>query len=359
MGRLKSIEKVCIVMLLLWIGLEVWPLRGAAQTSGKHLTKGEIVALLKGAVPPERVADLVREKGIDFEMTPGNESDLRGAGATDELLNILRGLAPKPPGAPVLEVYSSPGGTQVYIDDSLVARTSAQGHVRISTLPPGEHHVRLSVEGHDDYETSISLAAGKTETVRATLTIHAATGLEIRTTPGHASVYLDNVASGITSEEGELKVPNLTAGSHRVRITHDGYRDDERQIELVAGQTVQVTATLVKAEPTASPFVLPKQWLVLVKMGSLAYTSGTLTMANGTFSFQSDNGKHSFSFALTEVEQAYETRGDLKTRHDLHIVLKSGQKYALISGSGAGHGVSGEQFVNQLIALVNQAKEHK
>lgn len=354
-------KKLGYGVLVLLVGVAAWPCRGAAQASLKPLTKADTLQLLRGDVPPARVAELARERGIDFQITPETESDLKQAGATDELLNVLRELAPKPPAPPTLEVVSAPGGAQVYVDDSLMARTSAAGHLRISTLPPGEHRLRLSLEGYDDYEAKVTLAEGKTETVAAILTAHAATGLEIQSTPGHAQVYVDNVFSGETSEQGQLKVPNLAPGTHRVRITHEGYHEDERQIDLAAGHTEQVSASLAKAEsPVAPPATSPAapapiQWRVYSKVGSMSYERGLLTVANGTLSFQSDNGRHPFDFPLADVARAYETLGDLNSRHDLHILLKSGRRYELITLDGAGHGALGAQFVRQMINLINQA----
>jgi len=351
-------------MLGLMVAIVAWPLRGAAQASHKPLTKDATLQLLRGDVPPTRVAELARERGIDFQITPEIASDLKQAGATDELLNTLRELALKPLAAPELEVQSSPGGAQVYVDDSLVARTSAEGHLKISTLPPGDHRLRLSLEGYEDYVANFSLAEGKSVTVLARLIAHAPTVLEIQSTPGHAQVYVDDVFSGETSEQGQLKVPNLAPGSHRVRLTHEGYREEERQIDLAAGQTAQVSASLVKAEPAASPSVpapaapapTPTQWSVYSKVGAMSYEKGLLALANGTLSFKPDDAKHPFEFLLTEVDRAYETMGDIGTRHDLHIVLKSGKRYELITFEGAGHYALGAQFVKQMISLINQAQ---
>jgi len=356
-------RKFCYGVLVLLVGVTAGLQRGTAQASHRPLTKNATLDLLRGDVPPARVAELAKEQGIDFQITPEVETELKQAGATDELLNVLRELAPKPPAPPTLEVVSAPGGAQVYVDDTLMARTSAEGHLRISTLPPGDHRLRLSLEGYDDYEAKVSLAEGKTETVVAILNAHATTGLEIQSVPGRAQVYVDDVFSGETSEQGQLKVPNLRPGSHRLRVTHEGYHEDERTIELVAGQTLSIAAGLLKTEsatpsvpPPAAP--APIQWRVYSKVGAMSYERGLLTIASGNLSFQPDDGKHPFGFALTDVDRAYETLGDLATRHDLHIVLKSGKRCEFITLQGAGHGSLGVQFVTQMIALINQALGH-
>jgi PEGA domain len=352
--------------LLLLLSAATGPAGVAAQAAHRPLTKDQTVQLLRGDVPPARVAELAREQGIDFQMRPEIESDLRQAGATDELISTLRELAPKPAAPPTLEVVSIPGGAQVYVDDSLMARTSPQGLLRISTLPPGDHRLRVSLDGYDDFESKVSLGEGKTETILAKLNSHAATGLEIQTFPGHAQVYLDDTFSGATSEQGQLRIPSLAPGRHRLRITGDGYQEDDRQIDLTAGQTLQVSANLVKIQATPAPAApapavpapapAPLQWRVYSKVGGMSYEKGLLTLNSGTLSFQPDDSRHPFRFQLTDVARAFQTMGDLSTRYDLHITLRSGLRYELITLDGAGHGVTGKQFVDQMISLINQAQ---
>jgi hypothetical protein len=155
----------------------------AAQKSQKPLSKKEVIELLEGEVAPSRVAEVARKEGITFQMTLGTEKELLDAGANDDLLKVLRQLAPKQPaseppassgsetgsGAPILLIEATPGGAQVYIDDEPKASTSSEGRVRFSQIAPGEHVVRLSLVGYRDYEQKVELKPGQTFTVNATL----------------------------------------------------------------------------------------------------------------------------------------------------------------------------------------------
>ncbi len=141
------------------------PPYAVAQKKPKPLAKHEVIYLLAN-FPSAQVAEIVREEGIDFELTPETEKDLRAAGASDSLLEVIRQLGPK---GPVLVIESNPGNAQVFVDDELIAGTSAEGRLRISTLTPGGHRVRISKEGYQDYGRALDLALGRTETVRATL----------------------------------------------------------------------------------------------------------------------------------------------------------------------------------------------
>jgi hypothetical protein len=158
-------RKTAITTVLCLLLITVFASDGATQGPPKKLSKERVVAYLKGDVAPARIAELAREHGIDFGMTPEIENELRSAGATDALLTVLRELAPKrtapkeEPAPPALLIESSPGGAQVFVDDELVARTSPEGRLRIR-LAPGQHRVRLSLEGYRDNEQNIQLLAG-------------------------------------------------------------------------------------------------------------------------------------------------------------------------------------------------------
>ena len=142
----------------------------AGQHASKPLTEAEVIDLLKNDVPSERVEALARQYGIAFEMNDQAESALLVAGASDGLLATLREIAPKPPAEPpTLMIEVTPGGAQVFLDDELFARTSPEGRLKIGTLKPGPHRVRISLDGYRDYEQVFTLEEGKTATASTTL----------------------------------------------------------------------------------------------------------------------------------------------------------------------------------------------
>ena len=51
-----------------------------------QLSAADIERLLQGGVTPKRVTELVKERGVDFTLDDARETQLRKAGATDELL---------------------------------------------------------------------------------------------------------------------------------------------------------------------------------------------------------------------------------------------------------------------------------
>ena len=150
--------------------------RAMPQKSRGPLSKDEIIDLLKGGVTPVRVAGLVREFGVSFQLSPAIENELKSAGATDELFRALRDSAPKTPApvsrAPVagsLLIKSTPARAQVFLDGKPVGTTNAEGQLELPQPPLGEHMIRLTLSGYEDYEQKTSLLAGQLTSVTATL----------------------------------------------------------------------------------------------------------------------------------------------------------------------------------------------
>ncbi len=135
---------------------------------GEKFSEADVVKLLKGAVPPGRVAVLAKNRGISFQVTPDIEKLLREAGANDNLVETLKQVAPKP-SAPLLVIHSTPGHAQVYIDDVPIGTTSPEGMLKLPTLTPGDHKVRLALEKFNDYEVVAKLVPGETTSLDAKL----------------------------------------------------------------------------------------------------------------------------------------------------------------------------------------------
>lgn len=86
--------------------------------------------------------------------------------------------------------------------------------------------------------------------------------LMIHSTPGHAQVYIDDVPIGTTSAEGTLKLPSLSAGDHKVRLSLEKFNDYEVVAKLVTGETTSLDAALQAAAPppkvaSSSPKPIP------------------------------------------------------------------------------------------------------
>jgi len=68
-----------------------------------------------------------------------------------------------------IQVSSTPAGAAIYLDGS---NTGATTNSTLTDKSPGSHTIKLVKDGYEDYEMSVSVTAGQTVTVSATLTAH-------------------------------------------------------------------------------------------------------------------------------------------------------------------------------------------
>ena len=173
---LRGQRLICFAALLCLFGLAV---SAGGQEAPRGLSKDQVIKLLKED-PAARVQYLVNKYGIGFSLTPEIENELTQAGATPELLDLVRKLAPAkpvevkappPPPAspPVLVINAKPGQAEVYVDDERRGQTSAAGTLKVSGLAAGPHLVRLTFPGYQSFEINVELTAGETNTVAAKL----------------------------------------------------------------------------------------------------------------------------------------------------------------------------------------------
>ena len=170
-----------------------------AASPEKTLTRSDVVSLLEGGVPSSRVASLANERGIDFEISSAVESELRQAGASNELIIALRALSHKPgvPGSAAkatLQIETSPGESDIYLNDQPRGTSSPEGRLVLSELDPGSYRLRVSAKGYESWQQSVQLGLGDVWTVKAKLVPKAPT--EVAPTAPSArtpAVPLENV----------------------------------------------------------------------------------------------------------------------------------------------------------------------
>ncbi len=247
--RIFRTRIVPLVALVLGVALCAVNVQAQAR---KPYTKDAIVGMLKGQVAPQRVAVLARERGIDFEITPQVENELRRAGATAALLATLQELAPKPskpavpPGQPARIIVVTSPSAQIYLDDTFQGQASPQGRLVIANPAAGEHTLRVSLAGKKDSEKSISVVAGQVTTITATL-VQLAGSIRVQTSAG-AEVFLDNSSRGTTGQSGQLVIPDVTGGAHELRVSASGKKEYRENVAVVAGQETRVDAALADVE---------------------------------------------------------------------------------------------------------------
>ena len=177
-GAQAMIRPQCLTLFVAVFCVCALARTAGAQEPPKGLSKDQVIRLLKED-PAARVEYLVKKYGIGFSLTPDTERELTQAGATLELVDLVRKLAPPPPKpvevkappppSPALVISAKPGEAEVYVDDERRGQTSRTGTLKVTGLTPGSHTLRLSLAGYQSFEVNVELTAGETNTVVATL----------------------------------------------------------------------------------------------------------------------------------------------------------------------------------------------
>ena len=271
------------------------PLSTGAQQNRKPLTEAEVIDLLKNEVPSQRVESLVRQYGISFQMNDQTESALLVAGASDELLAALREVAPKPIATPTLMIAATPGGAQVFVDDELFAKTSSEGRLKIASLTPGPHKVRISLDGYRDYEQAYTLAAGQTVTVSTTLQAAAKTDDSSRVSTGKGTAGgAQNPVSRPGAQPQRLIIPAGTIITVRMVDDVNSSRDKPGK-EFAAKVNVPVTvadAVIIPQDTDARVRLLnvgnPTQPSLQLQLFSLTLNGKTLYVPAAIYTKSAD-----------------------------------------------------------------------
>ena len=367
----KRYSSLLALLLALMVAMALLPSPGNAQKSNQKLTAQDVIDLLTKDTSSDDVATTAQEAGISFQVTPSVEKRIRDVGGTDNLIRVLRSLAPKgsnqnqvtphpPPPAspPVLMIESSPGQSQVYVDDEPVGSTSQEGHLKMTRLAPGDHRVRVTQAGYQDYEENITLTAGGVTTVAATLqqttTVRPPPpnpvnpgppgylGVQAKAAAGGRGVVVVSAVPGGPAAQAGLQTNNtiLAVNGQPVNSTAElksamaGHQAGEAvQISWYNGSTTVTRSVLLTAQqtPVPPPPVPVASFVVAHDHGQSAqnYCRGTMTIGNGTISYRGNwgstgNNIHSYDIPLDTIREARRNTVYLVGYAAFHIRTKNG-----------------------------------
>lgn len=129
-----------------------------------------------------------------------------------------------------LSVDSTPQGATIFIDGIAKGTTP----VTVPDFKVGTYTITIKMSGYEDMTEMLNIVAGQTTTFAPVLRPVPATGsLALSSNPPGALVYLDDTYRGITP----LTLSGLSAGSHDLTITRDGYDEYSAPITITAGKT--------------------------------------------------------------------------------------------------------------------------
>lgn len=292
---------------------------GAGSPPGKKkLTVENIMELLSGGVAVQRVTYLVQERGVDFQLDSRLEQAFRDAGADRSLILSLQGQPIAPGMVPALEqTVETPANQQA---------PAPQAEIPISSKP-----------------------APATKPASPTRGEKILAGLQIRSHPGDASIFVDDEAKGKTDpEDGHLEIIPLKPGKHRLRATRDGYQDLEGTVEIAAGEIVETPLWLAKTEPAAPPapaalslpagkkFLARHKHLAIAGVSGGGYCQGWIIVNVGYVRYLSGDNTHNYLMNTSEIRDAKAGSGGAS----LLIKLDFGRKYEFVAVDEKGKEVS-------------------
>jgi hypothetical protein len=150
-------------------------------------------------------------------------------------------------------ITSNPPGANVYSNGVYIGQTSAGSPLVFTQVNPGTYSLLITKSGYQDYSGTQTVVAGQNYNIAVTLNpVQNPTmgGISVISAPSQAEVYLDNAFRGLTP----ITLDSLTPGSYTVLVKLSGYQDWQATQQVTAGQTAQISATLIPvSEPTSTP----------------------------------------------------------------------------------------------------------
>ncbi len=134
-----------------------------------------------------------------------------------------------------ISISSHPGGANIFVDGKTQGITPAI----LGGILPGTHTIKLTLPGYYDWLGTVTVTAGITTPVSATLTLITGS-ISISSHPGEANIFVDGKTQGITP----ATLGGIFPGTHTIKLTLPGYYDWLGTVTVTAGTTTPVLATL-------------------------------------------------------------------------------------------------------------------
>jgi hypothetical protein len=171
------------------------------------------------------------------------ETTLSGNPADGQTIPVNAYLTPVPQYGSVY-VESNPSGASATLDGHYSQTTPCT----FTNINAGSHQLAVIMSGYTRWTMTVSVSAGSTTRVTATLSpLSPGTGsIYLVTTPQGASAYVDGVYYGITP----ALASGLAPGNHQVRLSLSGFAEWIGTVQVTSGATTTVSQTLHTASPT-------------------------------------------------------------------------------------------------------------
>lgn len=144
--------------------------------TGDPFTLDQVLLLLKqDAIPLRRRKEAILNRGVSFPLSPDTLAKLESAGASDDILDVIKSKAkpapvapPKPAPKGMLSLTCAPSECQVSLNGTSLGPTSG-GKLEVAGLTPGTWVIDFSKEGFSAHQSNVIVEPAKSTTVAVTL----------------------------------------------------------------------------------------------------------------------------------------------------------------------------------------------
>jgi len=146
--------------------------------TGDPFSLDQMLLLLKqDAIPLRRRKEAIESRGVDFALSSDTLAKLQSAGASDEILDVIKSkakpatpapVAAKPVAKGMLNLTCAPAECQVSLNGTMIGPT-AGGKLEVAGLTPGNWVVDFSKEGFAAHQITVAIEPARSATVAASL----------------------------------------------------------------------------------------------------------------------------------------------------------------------------------------------
>jgi hypothetical protein len=145
--------------------------------SGDPFTLDQVLILLKqDAIPLHRRKEAIESRGISFALSSDTLAKLESAGASDDILDVIKSKAkpatpaapPKPLAKGMLSLTCAPAECQISLNGTAIGPT-AGGKLEVAGLTPGNWVVDFAKEGFVAHQSTLVVEPAKSAAFSASL----------------------------------------------------------------------------------------------------------------------------------------------------------------------------------------------
>ncbi len=149
----------------------------------------------------------------------------------------------------MLSISSIPTGATIFVDGQ---STTQSTDATITNITPGNHTFTLSLAGYNSTTGSFSITAGMTTYVYSALSTEnpITGGISISSIPTGAEIWIDGIQQLDINNQPLLTpatVIDLSPTNYSITLKKSGYIDYNTDIDITAGQTTYLSASLMQA----------------------------------------------------------------------------------------------------------------